>query len=82
MEKDTFYFQSPDMGPADVVDIFSQFYGPTMNAFDAAVNSGRVAGTPGAAYGFGHRAEPEQQWGRLHPGHLPPGDRQPLSAPS
>jgi hypothetical protein len=34
MVKDTFLFASPDKSPADVVDTFRRFYGPTMNAFD------------------------------------------------
>jgi SAM-dependent methyltransferase len=36
MVKDTFYFVSPDKSPADVIELFRQFYGPTMNAFEAA----------------------------------------------
>jgi hypothetical protein len=42
MVKDTFYFISPDKSPAQVVESFRQFYGPTMNAFEAAEKSGRV----------------------------------------
>ena len=38
--KDTFYFIAPDKSPTDVVKIFRQFYGPTMNAFEAAEKSG------------------------------------------
>lgn len=40
--KDTFRFQSPRKSPADLVDLFQRFYGPTMNAFDAAAASGKV----------------------------------------
>ena len=40
--KDTFYFGSPDKSPADLIEIFRQFYGPTMNAFEAAQKEGRV----------------------------------------
>ena len=40
--KDTFHFVSPDKGPKDVVELFRRFYGPTMNAFEAAQNSGKV----------------------------------------
>lgn len=40
--KDTFLFRSPDKSPADVVESFRRFYGPTMNAFEAAENSGKV----------------------------------------
>ena len=42
MAKDTFHFVSPDESPTDVIDSFRRFYGPTMNAFDAAQESGKV----------------------------------------
>jgi ubiquinone/menaquinone biosynthesis C-methylase UbiE len=41
MVKDTFLFVSPDKSPAEVVESFRQFYGPTMNAFEAARGSGK-----------------------------------------
>jgi ubiquinone/menaquinone biosynthesis C-methylase UbiE len=40
--KDTFYFTSPDKSPADVIESFRRFYGPTMNAYEAAEKSGKV----------------------------------------
>ena len=42
MVKDTFHFRSPNKSPADVVESFRRFYGPTMNAFEAAQNNGKV----------------------------------------
>lgn len=42
MVKDTFHFTSPDKNPAHVIESFRRFYGPTMNAFEAAEKSGRV----------------------------------------
>jgi SAM-dependent methyltransferase len=42
MAKGTFYFESPDKSPEQVVDLFRRFYGPTMNAYDAAQKNGRV----------------------------------------
>jgi hypothetical protein len=42
MTKDTYYFVSASKSPADFVGRFRQFYGPTMNAFDAAEQSGRT----------------------------------------
>jgi len=39
--KDTFLFGSPDISPADLIETFRQFYGPTMNAFEAAEKSGK-----------------------------------------
>lgn len=40
MVKDTFTFVSPDKGPTEVIELFRRFYGPTMNAFEAAQKSG------------------------------------------
>jgi len=42
MAKDTYYFVSASKGPADFIDLFRRFYGPTMNAFEAAKQSGRA----------------------------------------
>ena len=42
MVKDTYYFISPDKSPEQVVDLLRRFYGPTMNAFEAAEKSGTV----------------------------------------
>jgi ubiquinone/menaquinone biosynthesis C-methylase UbiE len=42
LTKDTFYFKSPDKSAAQFIDQFRRFYGPTMNAFDAAEKNGRV----------------------------------------
>lgn len=43
MAKDTFHFRSPDKSPTQFIDLFRCFYGPTMNAFEAAVKIGRSA---------------------------------------
>jgi len=40
--KDTFYFRSPDKNPEHLIELFRRFYGPTMNAFEAAEKSGKV----------------------------------------
>ncbi len=40
--KDTYLFISPDKSPAQVVESFRRFYGPTMNAFEAAEKNGEV----------------------------------------
>ncbi len=42
MEKDSYDFISKDEGPAEVIESFRRFYGPTMNAFEAAQNSGKA----------------------------------------
>ena len=41
MAKDTYSFISPDKSPADVIESFRRFYGPTMNAFEAAQKNGK-----------------------------------------
>jgi SAM-dependent methyltransferase len=38
--RDTFRFSSPDIGPEEFIDLFRRYYGPTMNAFEAAEKSG------------------------------------------
>jgi hypothetical protein len=40
MVKDTYHFVSPDKGPMAVIGSFRRFYGPTMNAFEAAEKNG------------------------------------------
>jgi len=40
MVNDTFSFISPDHSPAQVIESFRRFYGPTMSAFEAAHKSG------------------------------------------
>ena len=40
MVKDTFHFISPEKSPTDLIDSFRRYYGPTMNAFEAAQQSG------------------------------------------
>ena len=42
MVKDTFLFVSPDKSPAQVIESFRRFYGPTMNAYEAAEKAGKV----------------------------------------
>ena len=41
MEKKAFHFRAPGKGPRQFMEIFRDFYGPTMNAFEAAARSGR-----------------------------------------
>jgi SAM-dependent methyltransferase len=43
MDKDTYAFRSAETGPAEFIDLFRRYYGPTMNAFDAAEKTGKVA---------------------------------------
>jgi hypothetical protein len=41
MVKDTYHFISPDKDPMRVIGSFRRFYGPTMNAFEAAEKNGK-----------------------------------------
>jgi ubiquinone/menaquinone biosynthesis C-methylase UbiE len=41
MDRDTFYFHSADKTPEQFIDLFERFYGPTMNAVEAARKAGR-----------------------------------------
>jgi len=43
MTRETYNFLSPNRGPAEVIDSFRRFYGPTMNAFEAAEKNGKEA---------------------------------------
>jgi ubiquinone/menaquinone biosynthesis C-methylase UbiE len=40
--KDTFYFASPDTSPTRFIELFRDFYGPTMNAYEAARKNGKA----------------------------------------
>ena len=42
MAKGTYYFVSATKGPEEFIGLFRRFYGPTMNAFEAAEQSGRA----------------------------------------
>src|SRR3954453_12471911 len=42
MEKEAFHFMGGGTSPAEYIDAFRQFYGPTMNAFEAAEAEGRA----------------------------------------
>jgi ubiquinone/menaquinone biosynthesis C-methylase UbiE len=41
MVRDTYHFESSEVGPAGYIDLFRRFYGPTMNAFEAAEKNGK-----------------------------------------
>ena len=41
MVKDTFYFASADKSPTEFIELFEKFYGPTMNAVEAAGKNGK-----------------------------------------
>jgi hypothetical protein len=42
MVRDTFYFTSADKGPEEFMDVFEKYYGPTMNAVEAARKDGKA----------------------------------------
>jgi SAM-dependent methyltransferase len=41
MVKDTYYFTSPEKSPTSFIDLFEKYYGPTMNAVEAAQKNGK-----------------------------------------
>lgn len=41
MVRDTFSFSAPERSPAQVIDLLRRFYGPTMNAYEAARKNGK-----------------------------------------
>jgi len=43
MVKDTYYFTSPEKNPAQFIELFERYYGPTMNAVEAAQKNGKAA---------------------------------------
>ena len=42
MVNDTYYFTSPDKSPTQFIELFEKFYGPTMNAVEAAEKNGKA----------------------------------------
>jgi ubiquinone/menaquinone biosynthesis C-methylase UbiE len=40
MVKDTYYFAHPDKSPTEFIELFERYYGPTMNAVEAAEKNG------------------------------------------
>ncbi len=42
MVRDTYYFASPDKSPTHFIELFEAFYGPTMNAVEAARKNGNA----------------------------------------
>ena len=42
MARDTYYFAHPEKSPTQFIELFESYYGPTMNAVDAAQESGKA----------------------------------------
>jgi hypothetical protein len=42
MVQDTYYFASADKSPTQFTELFERFYGPTMNAVEAAQKNGKA----------------------------------------
>ena len=73
-ERDTYTFNFPG-SPAEFVDVFRTYYGPTMNAFEAAAADGREADATGGAGVPLQRPEHQRDRGRhLDSGDVPAGD--------
>jgi ubiquinone/menaquinone biosynthesis C-methylase UbiE len=43
MVQDTYYFAHPEKSPAQFIELFEKYYGPTMNAVEAAEKNGKAA---------------------------------------
>ena len=41
MAKDTYYFAHSEKSPTEFIELFEKFYGPTMDAVDAARTNGK-----------------------------------------
>ena len=41
MANDTYYFAHSEKSPTEFIELFEEFYGPTMNAVDAARKNGK-----------------------------------------
>jgi hypothetical protein len=54
MVKDTFRFVAADKSPNDFIESFRRYYGPTMNAFEAAQRSGKEAELHGQLLELAH----------------------------
>ena len=42
MVKDMYYFASPEKSPTQFIELFENFYGPTMNAVEVARKNGKA----------------------------------------
>jgi len=42
MINDTYYFASPEKSPLQFIELFERYYGPTMNAVEAAQKNGKA----------------------------------------
>ena len=73
MVKDTYYFAHSEKSPTEFIELFERFYGPTMNAVEAARKNGRAEELHNQLVELANRAKQEQ--GRhvhtchLHAGH-------------
>ena len=61
MVTDTYYFAHSEKSPTEFIELFEKFYGPTMNAVDAARRDGQRRRTAQAACGTGKCSEREQR---------------------
>ena len=75
MVKDTYYFVSPDKSPEQFIELFDTFYGPTMNAFEAAEKNGKAEELHTQLGGSGECAEQEQERGHIHTCHVHASNR-------
>ena len=69
--------------PAEFVELFRLYYGPTMNAFDAAEKTGKANSLRRELVTLFEKSEYEQgQENDFYPRDIPQGDREGLAAPA
>ena len=77
-ERDTYTFTFPG-SPSELLDEFRTYYGPTMNAYEAAGANGREAELHAELDALFNEQNASSSPDRhLHPGHVPEGDRRGL----
>jgi ubiquinone/menaquinone biosynthesis C-methylase UbiE len=67
MAKDTYYFASADKTPTQFIDLFENFYGPTMNAVEAAQKNGKAAELHNQLVDLAHSQNKSTDTGTLIP---------------
>ncbi len=79
MIKDTFYFASADKSPTEFIELFRDFYGPTMNAYDAARKSGKEQELHNKLLELAHAQNKSGECRNLHSSHVHARNRNPVN---
>ena len=70
MARDTYYFASLEKTPTELVEVLEKFYGPTMNAVEAAQKNGKAEENTQTASGTIEHAEQEQDCRYVYTRHF------------